>query len=222
MHEELVKVTNELYTVSIMSLNLSPFIFPSLYFSRSPSEWSSHPLCPAMHHGNADSPAKNKNSLAVRQFEEERNCCFTQFSIKGWETESRDFLVNNESGAICKCCHGKIVDWQRRLFHAFLSFIVVTSSNASTLHFNLLQNLGHQELKSFFDSIALVSFTSTVSHQRKCMLFLFFILDETQVTSAEEQAEIYVVTHDKTSEKILLHRSTCSRCPFCIFMQVAQ
>jgi len=103
-----VKVTNELYTVSIMSLNLSPFIFPS----RSPSEWSSHPLCPAMLHGNADSPAKNKNSLAVRQFEEERNCCFTYFSIKGWETESRDVLVNNESGTICDCgSHGKIVDW---------------------------------------------------------------------------------------------------------------
>lgn len=33
MHEELVKVTNELYTVSIMSLNLSLFIFPSLFFS---------------------------------------------------------------------------------------------------------------------------------------------------------------------------------------------
>ncbi len=33
MHEELVKVTNELYTVSIMSLNLSLFIFPALFFS---------------------------------------------------------------------------------------------------------------------------------------------------------------------------------------------
>lgn len=84
MHEELVKVTNELYTVSIISLNLSLPRFLSVFFSLSLSLWMD--LSAAMPYDYTmvtQTLATNKNILAVRQVWEERSRSINKVYING-------------------------------------------------------------------------------------------------------------------------------------------